>query len=174
MFRSLCEFVGDWFGPQYSSGAALPQKNTSVQNNHFRFHTTWDKYTNLQKKKKKEKDYCLDNDLRCRSRKMKIISSDWVALLCRLCIYMMRCPLFLLGSFLNFFGSHLLLLYEMFLCVYSPASKRAIGLTSRPGLKGTNGPQKTYEIYHVYSIFYSGFMCQTTVIFGITKDGSLY
>ena len=41
-------------------------------------------------------------------------------------------------------------------------------------LKGTNGRQKTYEISHVYSIFYSGFMCQTTVSFGITKDGSLY
>ena len=40
-------------------------------------------------------------------------------------------------------------------------------------LKGTNGRQKTYEIFHVYCIFYSGFMCQTTVIFGITKDGSL-
>ena len=32
-------------------------------------------------------------------------------------------------------------------------------------LKGTNGRQKTYEIFHVYCIFYSGFMCQTTVIF---------
>ena len=40
-------------------------------------------------------------------------------------------------------------------------------------VKGTNGRQKTYEIFHVYSIFYSGFMCQTTVNFGITKDGSL-
>ena len=40
-------------------------------------------------------------------------------------------------------------------------------------LKGTNGRQKTYEIFHVYCIFYSGFMCQTTLIFGITKDGSL-
>ena len=39
--------------------------------------------------------------------------------------------------------------------------------------KGTNGRQKTYEIFHVYCIFYSGFMCQTTVIFGTTKDGSL-
>ena len=39
--------------------------------------------------------------------------------------------------------------------------------------KGTNGRQKTYEIFHVYCIFYSGFMCQTNVIFGITKDGSL-
>ena len=40
LFRSLCEFVGDYFGPRYfSSGAALPQKNTSVQNNHLRFHT---------------------------------------------------------------------------------------------------------------------------------------
>ena len=40
-------------------------------------------------------------------------------------------------------------------------------------VKGTNGRQKTYEISHVYCIFYSGFMCQTTIIFGITKDGSL-
>ena len=40
-------------------------------------------------------------------------------------------------------------------------------------LKGTNGRQKTYEVFHVYCIFYSGFMCQTTVIFEITKDGSL-
>ena len=40
-------------------------------------------------------------------------------------------------------------------------------------LKGTNGRQKTYEIFHVYCIFYSGFRCQTTVIFGIMKDGSL-
>ena len=40
-------------------------------------------------------------------------------------------------------------------------------------LKGTNGRQKTFEIFHVYCIFYSDFMCQTTVIFGITKDGSL-
>ena len=39
--------------------------------------------------------------------------------------------------------------------------------------KGTNGRQNAYEIFHVYCIFYSGFMCQTTVIFGITKDGSL-
>ena len=48
-------------------------------------------------------------------------------------------------------------------------SKR-IGVVKR--VKGTNGRQKTYEIFHVYCIFYSGFMCQTTVIFGITKDGS--
>ena len=40
-------------------------------------------------------------------------------------------------------------------------------------IKGTNGRQKTYEIFHVYCVFYSGFMCQSTVIFGITKDGSL-
>ena len=39
--------------------------------------------------------------------------------------------------------------------------------------KGTNGRQKTYEIFHVYCIFFSGFMCQTTIIFGITKDRSL-
>ena len=43
----------------------------------------------------------------------------------------------------------------------------------RPALKGTNGRQKTYEIFHVYCIFYSGFRCQTTVIFGVTKDGIL-
>ena len=40
-------------------------------------------------------------------------------------------------------------------------------------VKGTNGRQKTYEIFHVYCIFFSGFMCQTTVIFVTTKDGSL-
>ena len=38
-----------------------------------------------------------------------------------------RCPLLLLGSFLNFFASHLLLLFYLFLCVYSPALKRALG-----------------------------------------------
>ena len=43
----------------------------------------------------------------------------------------------------------------------------------RKWFKGTNGRQKIYEIFHVYCIFYSSFMCQTTVIFGITKDGSL-
>ena len=38
IFRSLSEFVGDCFGPRYfSSGAALPQKNTLAQNNHLRF-----------------------------------------------------------------------------------------------------------------------------------------
>ena len=32
IFRSLCEFVGDCFGPRYfSSGTTLPQKNISVQ-----------------------------------------------------------------------------------------------------------------------------------------------
>ena len=36
------------------------------------------------------------------------------------------------------------------------------------GIKGTNGRQKTYEIFHVYCFFHSGFMCRTTVIFGIT------
>ena len=39
--------------------------------------------------------------------------------------------------------------------------------------KGTNGRQKASEIFHVYCIFYSNFMCQTTVIFGITKNGNL-
>ena len=38
LFRSLCEFVGDCFGHRnFSSGAALPQKNTSAQNIHLRF-----------------------------------------------------------------------------------------------------------------------------------------
>ena len=45
-------------------------------------------------------------------------------------------------------------------------------LSDKATFKGTNGRQKTYEIFHVYCIFYSGFMCQTTIIFGIMKDGS--
>ena len=58
LFRSLCEFVGDCFGPRYfSSGAALPQKNTSVQNNHLRFHT-------MTSKKMVRSYYCLINNLR--------------------------------------------------------------------------------------------------------------
>ena len=53
LFRSLCKFVGDCFGPRYfSSGAALPQKNTSVQNNHLRFHT-------MTSKKMVRSYYCL-------------------------------------------------------------------------------------------------------------------
>ena len=53
LFRSLCEIVGDCFGPRYfSSGAALPQKNTSVQNNHLRFHT-------MTSKKMVRSYYCL-------------------------------------------------------------------------------------------------------------------
>ena len=48
-----------------------------------------------------------------------------------------------------------------------------VTFTDMSTFKGTNGRQKTYAIFHVYCIFYSGFMCQTTVIFGITKDGSL-
>ena len=56
LFRSLCEFVGDCFGPRYfSSGAALPQKNTSVQNNHLRFHT-------MTSKKMVCSYYCLIRD----------------------------------------------------------------------------------------------------------------
>ena len=55
LFWSLCEFVGDCFGPRYfSSGAALPQKNTSVQNNHLRFHT-------MTSKKMVRSYYCLIN-----------------------------------------------------------------------------------------------------------------
>ena len=53
LFRSLCEFIGDCFGPRYfSSGAALPQENTSVQNNHLRFHT-------MTSKKMVRSYYCL-------------------------------------------------------------------------------------------------------------------
>ena len=38
LFWSLCEFVGDCFGPRhFTLGAALPQKNTSAQNNHLQF-----------------------------------------------------------------------------------------------------------------------------------------
>ena len=55
IFRSLCEFVG--FGPQYFSlGATLPQKNTSVQNNHLRFHT-------MTSKKMVRSYYCLNGNL---------------------------------------------------------------------------------------------------------------
>ena len=39
IFRSLCEFVSDCLPRYFSSGATLPQKYTSVQNNHLRFHT---------------------------------------------------------------------------------------------------------------------------------------
>ena len=54
LFRSLCEFVSDCFGPRYfSSGAALAQKNTSVQNNHLRFHT-------MTSKKMVRSYYCLN------------------------------------------------------------------------------------------------------------------
>ena len=57
LFRSLCEFVGDCFGPRYfSPGTALPQKNTSVQNNHLRFHT-------MTSKKMVRSYYCLTNAL---------------------------------------------------------------------------------------------------------------
>ena len=40
-------------------------------------------------------------------------------------------------------------------------------------IKGTNGRQRTSEIFHVYCIVFSGFMCHTIVIFEIKKDGSL-
>ena len=55
LLRSLYEFVGNCFGPRYfSSGAALPQKNTSVQNNHLRFHT-------MTSKKMVRSYYCLNS-----------------------------------------------------------------------------------------------------------------
>ena len=54
IFQSLCEFVGGCFGPRYFSlGATLPQKNTSVQNNHLRFHT-------MTSKKMVRSYYCLN------------------------------------------------------------------------------------------------------------------
>ena len=54
LFRSLFEFVCDCFGPRYSSsGAALPQKNTSVQNNHLLFHS-------MTSKKMVRSYYCLN------------------------------------------------------------------------------------------------------------------
>ena len=55
---------------------------------------------------------------------------------------------------------------------YQPTLDFAFFILEWTIAKGTNGRQKTYEIFHVYCIFYSGFMCQTTVFFGITKDGS--
>ena len=65
LFRSLCEFVGDCFGPRYfSSGAALPQKNTSVQNNHLRFHT-------MTSKKMVRSYYCLSKPVTC-SKGLKV------------------------------------------------------------------------------------------------------
>ena len=51
--------------------------------------------------------------------------------------------------------------------------RQSVFLGTDRNIKGTNGRQKTYEIFPVYCIFYSGFMCQTTAIFGITKDGGL-
>ena len=54
------------------------------------------------------------------------------------------------------------------------AYKLTLNVSKRIGVvKGRNGRQKTCEIFHVYYIFYFGFMCQITVIFGIKKDGSL-
>ena len=48
IFRSLCEFVGDCFGPRYFSEGAY----TAVQNNHLRFHT-------MTSKKMVRSYYCL-------------------------------------------------------------------------------------------------------------------
>ena len=66
-------------------------------------------------------------------------------------------------------------LFPLIICLSRPNNHFLLVclFLNRMYLKGTNGRQKTYEIFHVYCIFYSGFMCQTTVIFGITKDGSL-
>ena len=62
----------------------------------------------------------------------------------------------------------------MFRFIYGYYDYEIVGTISYHTLfKGTNDRQKTCEIFHVYCIFYSGFMCQTTVIFGIKKDGSL-
>ena len=42
IFWSLCEFVGDCFGPRYFS------EGVSVQNNHLRFHTMTSKIDGAQ------------------------------------------------------------------------------------------------------------------------------
>ena len=46
--------------------------------------------------------------------------------------------------------------------------RAAIRVNAVSAINGMNGRQKTFEISHVYSVFYSGFTCQTTVIFGIS------
>ena len=66
------------------------------------------------------------------------------------------------------------MIYSFCTCLFLFYTHRTIWHDLRyKAFKGTNCRQKTYEIFHVYCIFYSGFMCQTTIIFGITKDGSL-
>ena len=70
LFRSLCEFIGDCFGPRYfSSGAALPQKNTSIQNNHLRFHT-------MTSKKMVRSYYCLIMLQKFGNDKLKLIHNS--------------------------------------------------------------------------------------------------
>ena len=70
IFWSLCEFVGDCFGPRYFSlGATLPQKNTSVQNSHLRFHK-------MTLKKMVRSHYCLSK----LSGKLKNVSKFLVGL----------------------------------------------------------------------------------------------
>ena len=55
-FFALFDF-GDCFGPRYfSSRATLPQKNTSIQNNHLRFHT-------MTSKKMVRSYYCLIHNM---------------------------------------------------------------------------------------------------------------
>ena len=66
IFRSMCEFVGDCFGLRYfPSGATLPQKNTSVQNNHLRIHT-------MTSKKMVRRYYCLILHLASSTLPMKV------------------------------------------------------------------------------------------------------
>ena len=90
LFRSLCEFVGDCFGPRYFSlGAALPQKNTSVQNNHLRFHT-------MTSKKMVRGYYCLSKTWFCRTihtdmrifldlQKISVLLTLWLPVLLLCC-----------------------------------------------------------------------------------------
>ena len=74
IFRSLCEFVGDCFGPRYFFEGALPQKNTSVQNSHPRFHT-------MTSKKMVRNYYCLNNLLGLEGAITQVINASYISVL---------------------------------------------------------------------------------------------
>ena len=101
----------------------------------------------------------------------------WFCHSCMLDIKMIRTTviiMMLMGSMshikcINTWAAYKLVTISSFLSLDPRAYSKVWSLI----IKGTNNRQKTYEIFHVYCIFYSGFMCQTIVIFGITKDGSL-
>ena len=97
LFRSLCEFVGDCFGPPYFSlGAALPQKNTSVENNHLRYHT-------MTSKKMVRIYFCLNNfslHHPCTSRRSILQTTDICDFFLLRCLRIQWLPS-CLKSFLN-------------------------------------------------------------------------